>query len=163
MSSPISESTTPAAPAPAASASATGPAPVAPATRGPRGSGFIFTTPDSNILLVQDSRSQKWGFCKGHVERSDANTLATAIREANEELGLLVTDYQIASDSFLIADYEFRYAVLLKDPEQFTLQEAEIATTTTISPQDLLVSFREEPDKYNRFIRAWVRTLTHLL
>ena len=141
------------------------PASLSPAAtqRGSRGSGFIFTTPDSNILLVQDRRSQKWGFCKGHVERSDADTLATAVREANEELGLLPTDYQIASDSFRIADYEFRYAVLIKDPEQFALQEEEIAAVTTISPQSLLVNVREEPDKYNRFVRAWVRTLIHLL
>jgi 8-oxo-dGTP pyrophosphatase MutT (NUDIX family) len=129
-----------------------------------RGAGFIFTTPDSNILLVQDRASLKWGFCKGHVEDSDTDALATAVREAHEELGAEVgTDYQVASEGFRINDYQFFYAVFTADPKSLHVQVSEIADVKVISPTDLLASVAADESQYNRYVRAWVRIISGIL
>ncbi len=67
------------------------------------GAGFIFMTPQLEILLVNERKSGKWGMCKGHRERIDGgDPTATAIREAKEELGLRPEDYEIWGDQFVM-------------------------------------------------------------
>jgi 8-oxo-dGTP pyrophosphatase MutT (NUDIX family) len=127
-----------------------------------KGAGFIFTTPESKFLLVQECRGLKWGFCKGHTEREDLNSLTTAIREANEELGLTSTDYKVTSRAVGIADYSFFYATLHKAPEDLAIHEGEIAAIKAISLESLLASIRDCPGNYNRFVRAWVQKRTRL-
>ena len=78
------------------------------------GAGFILLSPDcSHTLLVNDARSKKWGFPKGHKEKEDADDLATAVRETEEETGLTINDYTIKSDVFRVSkgsqSYLFRY------------------------------------------------------
>lgn len=84
------------------------------------GAGFILLSPDcTHTLLVNDARSKKWGFPKGHREKYDLNDLDTAIRECEEETGLVPTDYTIKSDVFRVSkgsqSYLFRYAVIHAD------------------------------------------------
>jgi 8-oxo-dGTP pyrophosphatase MutT (NUDIX family) len=129
-----------------------------------RGAGFIFTTPESNILLVQDRGSQKWGFCKGHVEEYDADTLATAIREAREEIGVEPgADYQIASEKFRITDYDFFYAVLSTPVEALRLQASEVSAVRTVSPTELIAAVTADENSFNRYVRAWVRIISGLM
>lgn len=78
------------------------------------GAGFILLSPDcTHTLLVNDARSKKWGFPKGHREKEDVDDLATAVRETEEETGLTATDYIIKSDVFRVSkgsqSYLFRY------------------------------------------------------
>ncbi len=84
------------------------------------GAGFIFMTPQLDILLVNEKKSGKWGMCKGHRERKDGgNPTTTAIREANEELGLLPEDYEIWGEPFILGGspkiYIFQRAILNVD------------------------------------------------
>ncbi len=84
------------------------------------GAGFIFMTPQLEILLVNEKRSGKWGMCKGHREQKDGgNPTMTAIREANEELGLLPEDYEIWGEPFVLSGspkiYIFQRAMLKID------------------------------------------------
>jgi 8-oxo-dGTP pyrophosphatase MutT (NUDIX family) len=81
------------------------------------GAGFILLSPDcTHTLLVNDARSKKWGFPKGHKEKEDADDLATAIRECEEETGLIPNDYMIKSDVFRVSkgsqSYLFRYVLI---------------------------------------------------
>ena len=45
----------------------------------------ILNTAGDCVLMIRDSRSQKWSFPKGRVESFDAFPLATGIREVAEE------------------------------------------------------------------------------
>lgn len=81
------------------------------------GAGFILLSSDlTHLLLVNDRRSGKWGFPKGHREVDDSTDLATAIRECREETGLIPSDYTVQEDTFKISKgggaYIFRYATL---------------------------------------------------
>jgi 8-oxo-dGTP pyrophosphatase MutT (NUDIX family) len=125
------------------------------------GAGWVFATESAHILLVKDATSGKYGFCKGHAEPTDATLLDTARREAKEELGLNLGDYQIASDPFVLRSFnyevEFRYAVLKKPVEELTLQKEEIAGTLLVSLQEMR---QMPPSSLNRFARQWLRLVS---
>lgn len=59
------------------------------------GAGFILLTTDFRILVIQDAKTKKWGFPKGHREDVDASDVDTAIRELQEETGLAPETYII--------------------------------------------------------------------
>ena len=134
----------------------------APATAQRQGAGFIFTTQIGNLLLVKCAHSNKWGFCKGHEEPSDASLLETAKREAKEELGLSLCreDYELASEPFTLRAWsyhvEFRYALLKKPLEELALQREEIAEARLVTLQEM----RKMPqDSLNRFARKWLQIM----
>jgi 8-oxo-dGTP pyrophosphatase MutT (NUDIX family) len=80
------------------------------------GAGFILITPDFRVLLVQDAKTKKWGFPKGHRESEDSDDLATAMRELQEETGIQRTSYIVQDQPFRItkgsSSYIFRYAIM---------------------------------------------------
>jgi 8-oxo-dGTP pyrophosphatase MutT (NUDIX family) len=91
------------------------------------GAGFVVLSSDlQSILLVLDSRSNKWGFPKGHRESYDKDDLATAKRELFEETGILDTQYTVHMETFKIkkgsGSYIFRYAVLNEDERRVHLK-----------------------------------------
>jgi 8-oxo-dGTP pyrophosphatase MutT (NUDIX family) len=61
------------------------------------GAGLILRNSKSNVILVCDARSSRWGFPKGHPEFVDKKQpINTAVRETFEETGLLPdVDYVI--------------------------------------------------------------------
>lgn len=63
------------------------------------GGGLVILHPSqSSVLLVRDSRNQKWGFPKGRYELEDHDLLATAIRETREETGFLLDTHYTLSN-----------------------------------------------------------------
>ena len=80
------------------------------------GAGLILFTPDFRVLLVQDARTKKWGFPKGHREDIDTSDIDTAKREVQEETGIPPTAYTLYEQPFRIirgsSSYIFRYAIL---------------------------------------------------
>jgi 8-oxo-dGTP pyrophosphatase MutT (NUDIX family) len=58
------------------------------------GAGIVLYNPArTHILLICDSRSNKWSFPKGHRESYDRSLLCTAVREMHEE-----TDFRPCDD-----------------------------------------------------------------
>lgn len=123
------------------------------------GAGFIIFTPDFRVLLVQDAKTKKWGFPKGHREEADESDIATAQREVQEETGIAPTSYTIYEHPFRIirgsASYIFRYAVMNTTEYLGAIQNrAEISGLQWIS----LVQFYLNPEcvNGNKYLRTWI-------
>ena len=121
------------------------------------GAGFILFSDDhSKLLLVQDERTGKWGFPKGHREPTDASEIHTAIRECTEETGLQEHDYEILPGTLMYYSYLFWYAKrrgyrpLTKGPN------SEIRDLQWIPLEEIL-----ERDMFptNRYLRSWKRDM----
>jgi 8-oxo-dGTP pyrophosphatase MutT (NUDIX family) len=123
------------------------------------GAGFVLFTPDFRVLLVQDAKSKKWGFPKGHREEVDVSDVATAQRELFEETGIAPTSYTIYEHPFRIirgsASYLFRYAILNTTAYLGEIQDRrEIAGLQWVS----LVQFYMNPEcvEGNKYLRTWI-------
>lgn len=123
------------------------------------GAGFVLFTPDFRVLLVQDAKSKKWGFPKGHREEVDESDVATAQRELLEETGIPPTSYTIYDHPFRIirgsSSYLFRYAILNTTDFLGDIQDRrEIGGLQWIS----LVQFYLNPDCVfgNKYLRTWI-------
>lgn len=77
------------------------------------GAGIIFITPDNKIVILREGKSNKWGICKGGRKPEDADYLATAKREAYEELGLTEDDYIIDNDPFVFPRSPYVYIFMI--------------------------------------------------
>lgn len=82
----------------------------------------LLATGDGRVLLARNRRG--WGTVGGHVEPSDASLRATVVREAREEVGLLLTEDALVPLSFIadeapVADgcahWDFCYVRVLND------------------------------------------------
>jgi 8-oxo-dGTP pyrophosphatase MutT (NUDIX family) len=123
------------------------------------GAGFVLFTPDFRVLLVQDAKSKKWGFPKGHREEVDESDVATAQRELQEETGISPISYTIYEHPFRIirgsASYIFRYAILNTMEYLGEIQNhREIAGLQWVS----LVQFYLNPECVvgNKYLRTWI-------
>jgi 8-oxo-dGTP pyrophosphatase MutT (NUDIX family) len=66
------------------------------------GGGLVILNPSKNaVLLIRDDRTQKWSFPKGRYEIYDADLLATAIRETEEETGFVLNKDYVLDNSVL--------------------------------------------------------------
>jgi 8-oxo-dGTP pyrophosphatase MutT (NUDIX family) len=94
------------------------------------GAGIIFITPDNKIVIIREGKSNKWGVCKGRRKpedssaklstpwspkgrHEDADYLATAKREAFEELGLKEDDYDLDNDPFIFPRSPYTYIFMI--------------------------------------------------
>lgn len=125
------------------------------------GAGLILLTPDFRVLLVQDAKTQKWGFPKGHREEYDTDDLQTAIREVLEETGIPSSSYIIQEPGFRItkgsSSYIFRYAIV-HSPNSGEIQNVnEISCMQWIPIVDLL----QNPDLFdgNKYFRTWISNI----
>ena len=123
------------------------------------GAGFILMTPDFRVLLVQDAKSKKWGFPKGHREETDASDIETAQREVQEETGIAPTSYTIYEHPFRVirgsASYIFRYAIMNSTEYLGSIQNSkEIAGMQWVS----MVQFYLNPEcvEGNKYLRTWI-------
>jgi 8-oxo-dGTP pyrophosphatase MutT (NUDIX family) len=123
------------------------------------GAGIILFTPDFRVLLVQDARTKKWGFPKGHREDTDESDVMTAQREVLEETGIPPSAYTLYEHPFRIirgsASYIFRYAILNTTDYLGSIQcPKEIGGLQWIS----LVQFFLHPECVdgNKYLRTWV-------
>lgn len=128
-----------------------------------RGAGLILLSPDFQVLLVQDCRTMKWGFPKGHRESEDVCEVATIQREVQEEIGLDPTTYKLHPTSFRIvrgtSSYLFRYGILNRSPWEtpLQLQYSEIAAHVWVP----LALFYMKPDIVdgNKYLRTWIHDI----
>ena len=126
------------------------------------GAGFILLSSDlSTTLLVHDTRSEKWGFPKGHREHFDENDVETAVREMYEETGLTRDDYSIYPEAFKVAkgshSYNFRYAVLLDEKRKTKIRPGpanEIAGLRWASLKHLTDA--SDIIDGNKYLRTWI-------
>lgn len=130
------------------------------------GAGFVLFSSDlSQLLLVHDAKSGKWGFPKGHREPSDMNDLHTAVREMWEETGLVQAEYTIHDEAFKIgkggsSSYLFRYAILNfgVSPDKVRAEsEQEIANLEWV-PLSTLLNAQNVLDG-NKYLRTWISDL----
>jgi len=129
------------------------------------GAGFIMLSPEcTHTLLVNDSRSKKWGFPKGHREKEDADDLATAVRECYEETGLEITDYRVHTEVFRISkgsqSYLFRYSVVKTDMNKVKIHPLppnEISECRWVPIADLIGA--KQIYDGNKYLRNWVADL----
>jgi 8-oxo-dGTP pyrophosphatase MutT (NUDIX family) len=129
------------------------------------GAGFILLSPDlSTTLLVNDARSNKWGFPKGHREEFDTSDLETSIRELREETGLLPDDYVIYPEVFKVSkgsqSYNFRYAVLVDEKRKANIVSGpahEIGGLQWVSIKQLLDA--QNVLDGNKYLRSWLSDL----
>ena len=130
------------------------------------GSGFIMLSPEcTHTLLVNDSRSKKWGFPKGHKEDDDKNDdLTTAVRECGEETGLTTSDYKVHSEVFRVSkgsqSYLFRYAILKTDMnkvKKYPTPPNEIRECRWVPIVDLIGA--NQIYDGNKYLRNWIADL----
>lgn len=133
------------------------------------GAGFVLLSSDlTHLLLVNDSRSGKWGFPKGHREAVDENDLATAIRECREETGLLPSDYDVHEETFKISKgsgaYLFRYATLKEDFHHVRLYPGQVEEVARLEwvPLATLLDAACVVDG-NKYLRTWIADLKNNL
>lgn len=125
------------------------------------GAGLILMTPDFRVLLVQDAKTLKWGFPKGHRENYDTDDIQTAIREVAEETGIQSNSYIIQEPGFRItrgsSSYIFRYAIMHTQDVGTVQNTKEIIHMQWISILDLL----QEPDflNGNKYLRTWISNI----
>jgi 8-oxo-dGTP pyrophosphatase MutT (NUDIX family) len=126
------------------------------------GAGLIIVTPDFRVLLVQDAKTKKWGFPKGHRESNETSDLQTATREVEEETGIPVTAYVVQDPAFRItkgsSSYLFRYALLHSNNSVGQIQNRrEIGEIQWISILDLM----QNPDLLdgNKYLRTWISNI----
>ena len=129
------------------------------------GAGFILLSPDlSTTLLVNDARTNKWGFPKGHREDTDASDLETSVREMREETGLTIEDYVIFPESFKVSkgshSYNFRYAVLQDEKRKSNIVSGpahEIGGIQWVPIKQLLDAHNVLDG--NKYLRSWLQDL----
>jgi len=123
------------------------------------GAGCIVLSPDhKQTLLVCQSDIN--GFPKGHREKKDISPKDTAIRELEEETGLVADDYNFHEEAFeiCVVGYIFFYVTLKKDvPFAKARPKNEISSVQWI-PIDELVSIEI---KANRYLNQWIRDMRH--
>lgn len=130
------------------------------------GAGLIIVTPDFRVLLVQDAKTKKWGFPKGHREPNETSDLQTAIREVEEETGIPSTAYTVQDPAFRItkgsSSYLFRYALLNSGSNVGQIQNRrEIGELQWTSILDLM----QNPDLMdgNKYLRTWISNIRSLV
>jgi 8-oxo-dGTP pyrophosphatase MutT (NUDIX family) len=124
------------------------------------GAGLILFTPDLKVLIVQDAKTGKWGFPKGHREPQDGSDLETACRELLEETGIRPESFKLYEPSFRItrgsSSYLFRYGVVSRE-DGAVQNYQEIAQLAWI-PFIMLISPAAEFDG-NKYLRTWIEDM----
>lgn len=129
------------------------------------GAGIIFITQDNKIVILHERKSDKWGFCKGGRKPEDTDYLATAKREAFEELGLTEDCWDIQDNSpfeFPRSPYTYIFIIAKLKVDIFEAFESrskdfteedyhEIDEVRTITLKELCEDF--EKYNYNIYLR----------
>ena len=124
------------------------------------GAGLILLTPDLKVLIVQDAKTGKWGFPKGHREAQDNGDLETACRELLEETGIRPESFKLYDPSFRItrgsSSYLFRYGIIPR--EEGAVQNICEITQLAWIPFFALISPAAEFDG-NKYLRTWIEDI----
>jgi 8-oxo-dGTP pyrophosphatase MutT (NUDIX family) len=105
-----------------------------------KGAGLILLNSNYSILLVRDTKSKKFGFPKGHYETYDKTPYETALRELNEETGLLEKDFKLFSDYPIMSKNKYYFWIGLLNE---TIENVERFHVTKEEPTISLVKYYE--------------------
>ncbi len=131
------------------------------------GAGLILLTPELELLLIQDAKTKKWGFPKGHREPEDISDIHTATREVLEETGIPPESYTIHNEPFRIvrgsSSYIFRYAVTNSSHSKpGVIQNRHEISGLQWVPLNTLILFDTTEGCYgNKYLRSWITDLSH--
>ncbi len=124
------------------------------------GAGLIVITPDFRVLLVQDAKTKKWGFPKGHREPDDKDDLHTATREVEEETGIQSSSYIVQEPAFRItkgsSSYIFRYAIM--NVQRVYVQNIREISRIQWMP---IIDLMQNPECLdgNKYLRTWISNI----
>lgn len=98
--------------------------------------GVILMNENGCILLLKDRTHGKWSFPKGAMEPCDATVFETAIRECQEEAGLVAgVDYLLTpAGAFRQYNNYYFFGVTTRPDLEVTPQDDEIADYEWVNP-----------------------------
>jgi 8-oxo-dGTP pyrophosphatase MutT (NUDIX family) len=67
--------------------------------------GCICITKENTVLLVKGRKTHKWSFPKGHMKHTDRTNLECALRELQEETGVILDESPITYKKYSAAGY----------------------------------------------------------
>lgn len=106
-------------------------------------SGGIITDFEGNYLIVFGNESKKWSFPKGAKEHFDTNRMETAIREIEEETGLVLWMTKNIKNIKLQSIYKYYYfKIPYIKPNLQPTDTGEIKYAIWVSPSDLIHKYR---------------------
>ena len=113
--------------------------------------------------LRKDTAPGRWdSACSGHVD-SGEDYVSAAVRELNEEIGLVIAGPEALTPLFRLSPcedtgWEFLWIFQLRSDGPFVLNPAEIDEGRWISVEELSQGLKETPDEFTRALRClWQR------
>ena len=122
------------------------------------GAGIILVDTDGHILILRDSRCNKWSFPKGAPEETDGgDPLRTALRECAEEAGLTEgIDFELASPTPFFSHFTRHYFLgRLKEgyESRLRLSSEEINASRFLNPRKSCPYWTDLNSGVREFIR----------
>lgn len=137
-----------------------------------RAASVWITNSQGDILIAQRSPKKRvggslWGEAVGGIVDKGDTYLETAIREAHEEIGIVVDPSKLTvatkefmknvPATFFVQWYEYTIDL---PADQLKLQEEEVAAVKWIAKQDLTVDVQNNPNKYITAMPHIIRLFT---
>ncbi len=122
-----------------------------------RSASLWITNDNGDILIAQRKYTKrnnpgKWGEAVGGTVEGNDSYESTMIREAKEEIGLVVNDYEVGSKQFIDVPTKYFvqwYKTITDQPiESLQIQEEELEQLAWISEDQLLEELESIPEKY---------------
>ena len=98
------------------------------------------------VLVVRSSKSNKWGFPKGHKEGFERDLRQTATRELEEETGIKIHASKLQGRGFKIGDYLY-WNVKHDRLERVDIQKEELTEYSWMNIEDI-VELKDEECNY---------------
>lgn len=122
-----------------------------------RSASLWITNRDGDILLAQRKYTKrnnpgKWSEAVGGTVEGHDDYESTMLREAEEEIGLKVNNYQIGPKQYINSPTRYFvqwYKAVVDEPiEAFDAQEEELEQLAWISEEQLIKELGDNPEKY---------------
>jgi len=122
-----------------------------------RSASLWITNRNGDILLAQRkftkrSNPGKWSEAVGGTVEGDDSYESTMLREAEEEIGLKVSSYEIGPKQYIHSPTKYFvqwYHTVINEPiEVFRIQEEELEQLAWISEEQFINELKDTPEKY---------------
>ena len=127
-----------------------------------RATGLWVTDKNGNILLAQRSFTKKhdpglWGpAVGGTVEEGEAYE-SNIIKEAEEEIGLINTDFHIVSKVRIYNCFAKLYKVVVNSDYEFIKQDEEVENIKWFSKDELNKALEENPEMFFKNFKELIK------